>query len=180
MDPQDSVPYAEALRAHDDLDWLRQNVPGYSAAGDRFAAQAGFIGESPLRMDVPPLLEGIDLGPASPLERAQHLAAEAWGARHTWFLTNGASQGNGIATLAGRSLGETLVVQRSVHSSVIDGLVISGLRAAFVHPPSTPRSASPTGSPSRTSPKRSRSTRRQAPPNFAAYALDVRHRMASS
>ncbi|MET7365655.1 amino acid decarboxylase [Streptomyces sp. NPDC005566] len=32
------------------------------------------------------------------------------------------------------ALGRTLVVQRSVHSSVIDGLVLSGLKAAFVQP----------------------------------------------
>lgn len=32
------------------------------------------------------------------------------------------------------ALGRTLVVQRSVHSSVIDGLVLSGMDAVFVHP----------------------------------------------
>ncbi|WP_432040566.1 aminotransferase class I/II-fold pyridoxal phosphate-dependent enzyme [Streptomyces cucumeris] len=39
-----------------------------------------------------------------------------------------------MATLVTRSLGDTLIVQRSVHSSVIDGLVLSGQKAAFVHP----------------------------------------------
>ncbi|GAA3114014.1 aminotransferase class I/II-fold pyridoxal phosphate-dependent enzyme [Streptomyces rectiviolaceus] len=128
------APYADALRAYAEKDWLRLNVPGHSADAHRFGALADLVGSAPLALDVPPLLEGLDLGPDSPLERSLGLAAQAWGARRTWFLTNGASQGNRMATLAARGLGDTLVVQRSVHSSVIDGLVLSGLRAAFVQP----------------------------------------------
>ena len=37
---------------------------------------------------------------AAPYELARRLAADAWGARQTWFLTNGASQGNVAACLA--------------------------------------------------------------------------------
>ena len=36
----------------------------------------------------------------TPFEEAQRLAAEAWGARRTWWLVNGASQGNHVALLA--------------------------------------------------------------------------------
>ncbi|MFD8322556.1 aminotransferase class I/II-fold pyridoxal phosphate-dependent enzyme [Kitasatospora purpeofusca] len=131
---QSAAPYAEALTAHAREPWLRLNVPGHAADPDAFAELAAFTGEAQLRLDVPPLLDGLDLGPDSPRATALRLAAEAWGARRTWFLTNGASQGNRIAVMALRSLGECLVVQRSVHSSVVDGLVLSGLRAAFVQP----------------------------------------------
>jgi arginine/lysine/ornithine decarboxylase len=129
-----SAPYADALTAHARSPWLRLNVPGHAADPDAFAPLAAFAGEAQLGLDVPPLLDGVDLGPGSPRERALRLAAEAWGARRTWFLTNGASQGNRMATLALCTLGERLVVQRSVHSSVVDGLVLSGLSAAFVSP----------------------------------------------
>ncbi|WJY42465.1 PLP-dependent transferase [Streptomyces sp. P9-2B-2] len=131
---QHTAPYAEAVRAYAREDWLRLNVPGHSADPLRFEPLAQLVGEAPLRLDVPPLLDGIDLGAAGPMEQALDLAAQAWGARRTWFLTNGASQGNRIATLVSRALGNTLIVQRSVHSSVVDGLVLSGQRAAFVHP----------------------------------------------
>ncbi|MEU7642961.1 amino acid decarboxylase [Streptomyces sp. NPDC039016] len=131
---QHTAPYAEAVRTYAAQDWLRLNVPGHSADLSRFGPLAQLVGAAPLRMDVPPLLEGIDLGTGSPMTQALDLAAQAWGARRTWFLTNGASQGNRMATLVSRSFGETLIVQRSVHSSVIDGLVLSGQKAAFVHP----------------------------------------------
>lgn len=86
-------------------------------------------------MDIPALIEGIDAGvEPTPFEQAQALAAQAWGARRTWFLINGASQGNHVACLALAHLGGTVIVQRNVHSSTIDGLVLSGLRPSFAAP----------------------------------------------
>ena len=95
-------------------------------------------------MDIPMFTEGVDLpapdavGPGA-LEQAMILAADAWGARRTWFLTNGASQGNHVSCLALRALGTTAVVQRSVHTSVIDGAILAGLRLEFVQPSVDPR-----------------------------------------
>lgn len=126
------APYAEAVLGHAGRDWLRLNVPGHAAAPG--SDLAGFFGPRITALDFPPLLDGVDLGPDTPLDRALALAAEAWGARRTWFLTNGASQGNQIASMVAPALGRTLVVQRSVHSSVIDGLVLSGVDAVFVQP----------------------------------------------
>ena len=133
---QESAPYADAVREYAQRNWLRLNVPGH-AADHRSSSVGDLLGREMLALDFPPLLEGIDLGPApTPLDRAQALAAEAWGARRTYFLTDGASEGNRIAccALASLGLGDQLVVQRSVHSSVVDGLVLSGLRAGFVQP----------------------------------------------
>ncbi|MEU9706845.1 aminotransferase class I/II-fold pyridoxal phosphate-dependent enzyme [Streptomyces sp. NPDC047981] len=129
---QDVAPYADAVRTHAERAWLRLNVPGHAA--EAASPLARTFGPDLLTLDFPPLLEGLDLGTGTPMDRATELAAEAWGARRTWFLTNGASQGNQIASLVTPMLGRTLVVQRSVHSSVIDGLVLSGLKAAFVQP----------------------------------------------
>uniref|UniRef100_A0AAU2K368 PLP-dependent transferase n=1 Tax=Streptomyces sp. NBC_00049 TaxID=2903617 RepID=A0AAU2K368_9ACTN len=129
---QSRAPYAEALLAQAERDWLRLNVPGHAAeSGSRLA---DCFGSRITGLDFPPLLAGIDLGPDTPLDEALALAAQAWGARRTWFLTNGASQGNQIASMVAPALGRTLVVQRSVHSSVVDGLVLSGLDAVFVQP----------------------------------------------
>ena len=93
------------------------------------------VGDSALALDIPALIEGIDLGPEpTPWQQAQQLAAEAWGARRAWFLLNGASQGNHVACLALAHLGDEIVVQRTAHSSTVDGLIISGMRPRFVQP----------------------------------------------
>ena len=88
-----------------------------------------------LRNDVPSVTEGVDIGPEpTPFQQAQLLAAEAWGAKRTWFLINGASQGNHATWMALAHMGNQVVVQRNVHSSVIDGLVLNGMRPTFVAP----------------------------------------------
>lgn len=136
------APYAEALQAYADRDWLRLGVPGHQAhtqsvPGVR-SGLADLLGDRALALDVSVLIEGIDLrtggqGPA-PLDQARALAADAWGARRAWFLTNGASKGNLVTCLALRGMGRDMVVQRSVHSSVVDGMALAGLRGHFVQP----------------------------------------------
>ncbi|MFJ6983204.1 MULTISPECIES: aminotransferase class I/II-fold pyridoxal phosphate-dependent enzyme [unclassified Streptomyces] len=129
------APYADALLRHAAREPVSFMVPGHGATGDAFAAgQAEFLGERALAVDVTQLLDGIDLGRDSPRERAHRMAATAWGARRTWFLTNGSSQGNRLAALAVSQLGDGIVVQRSVHSSVVDGIVLAGLRPSWVLP----------------------------------------------
>src|SRR3954454_23675003 len=132
---QSSSPYADALRAYADAGWLRLGVPGHrgNAAGAPGIADA--FGDETVDLDISPMIEGIDKGERpTPLDQSLALAAAAWGAKRTWFLTNGASQGNLIAIVALRQLGREIVVQRSVHSSVVDGLALSGLDATFVLP----------------------------------------------
>jgi lysine decarboxylase len=132
---QDSTPYVDALLAYADRDPGRFQVPGHKAGAGADPALRALVGETGLRNDVPSITEGVDIGPEpTPFQQAQILAAEAWGARRTWFLVNGASQGNHAACLALAHTGAELVVQRNVHSSVIDGLVMSGMRPAFVAP----------------------------------------------
>jgi lysine decarboxylase len=80
-------------------------------------------------------MQGIDLGPSpTAFESAQALAARAWSARRSWFLVNGASQGNHAACLALSHLGKRVIVQRNVHSSTVDGLILAGLEPTFVAP----------------------------------------------
>lgn len=132
---QDSTPYVDALLAYSELDPGRFQVPGHKGGAGADPAMRELIGEVGLRNDIPSVTEGVDIGPEpTPFQRAQLLAAEAWGARRSWFLVNGASQGNHTACMALAHSGNRVVVQRNVHSSVIDGLVLSGMRPTFVAP----------------------------------------------
>jgi arginine decarboxylase len=132
---QASAPYADALLTTAGRDILRLGVPGHQESQTAQPGLMDFLGEQALRMDIPQLTPGIDFGGfPTPYDLSTQLAAEAWGARRTWFLTNGASIGNLVACLSLRGLGTKVVLQRSVHSSVIDGLAMSGLDATFVYP----------------------------------------------
>ena len=131
------MPYADAVRRHAARDTLRLNVPGHSADKGAAPDLMDFYGEELLKRDLTPLLDGLDMGPGSPLAQAQQLAAEAWGARRTWFLTNGASQANRITALTLGSFGrpdQPVMVQRSAHSSFIDGIILGGILPVFMQP----------------------------------------------
>jgi lysine decarboxylase len=130
------TPYLDALREYAERGPGRFHVPGHKGGPAADPAFAETVGERALALDVPALTRGVDVGvEPTPFQRAQVVAAEVWGALRTWFLINGASQGNHVAclTLAHAEDGE-VVVQRNVHSSTIDGLVLSGLRPTFVQP----------------------------------------------
>jgi lysine decarboxylase len=138
---QDQVPYVDALREHASRDPARLTVPGHKGGLGADPALRDAIGQKALDMDLPALIEGIDVGPFedNPFEQAQRLAAEAWGATRTWFLVGGASQGNHAACLAVRHWGQSIVMQRNVHSSAIDGSVLGDLRPTFIAPEIDPK-----------------------------------------
>lgn len=139
---QSTAPYADAIRALGAEDWQRFHVPAHQGSADHAPGLADVVGAEALRIDFPMLFSGIDQenwrmidhSRETPIVRAQALAAEAWGAARTWFITNGASGGNHIATTVVRGLGREFVLQRSVHSSVIDGVIHAELRPHFLHP----------------------------------------------
>ena len=132
---ESKAPYLEALRAYAGRRPGRFHVPGHKGGPGADPELREALGDAALALDIPALIEGIDLGPEpTPWQQAQQLAAEAWGARRAWFLLNGASQGNQVACLALAHLGDEIVLQRTAHSSTVDGLIMSGLRPHFVQP----------------------------------------------
>jgi arginine decarboxylase len=144
MSDQSQAPYLDAVVSYVARNPGRFHIPGHKGTGaDPALIEA--LGEAAILHDVPPSIEGIDVGPEpTPFQLAQGLAAEAWGAERSWFLVNGASGGNhAICMTLAHATGELItgpadrggvVVQRNVHSSIIDGLVLSGLRPTFVAP----------------------------------------------
>jgi arginine decarboxylase len=132
---QDATPFVDALLAYAAREPGRFQVPGHKGGAGADPKLRELVGEAGLRNDIPSVTEGVDIGPEpTPFQEAQLLAASAWGAARTWFLMNGASQGNHTTCLALAHYGNQVVVQRNVHSSVIDGLVLSGMRPTFVSP----------------------------------------------
>lgn len=137
---QSDVPYADAVRSLAAIDWVHIHVPAHHGVVTNAPGVASIVGEQAMRMDKPMMFSSIDQdswrmsnpGKPTPISLSLRLAAEAWGARRAWFLTNGASSGNHIATMVARVLGQEAIVQRSAHSSVIDGIAHSGLNSHFI------------------------------------------------
>jgi arginine decarboxylase len=132
---QSDTPYLDALRADAARDPGRFHVPGHKGGAGADPGLVEAIGERVFGLDIPALTHGIDVGDEpTPFHEAQSLAAEIWGARRTWWLVNGASQGNHVAMLTLGHRGHSVVTQRNAHSSTVDALIMSGLRPTFVSP----------------------------------------------
>jgi arginine decarboxylase len=131
---QPVAPYLDAVVAVGFRGSTRFHVPGHKGGDGADPALRAAYGDRVFKLDLPADIEGIDLGTVNHFLRAEALAAEAYGAARSWFLTNGATQGNHALCLAVAPLGAEVVMQRNSHASVIDGLVLSGGRPSFVAP----------------------------------------------
>ena len=121
-------PYLDALRAYAARSPGRFHVPGHKggAAADPVIAEA--FGERALRLDIPALTEGIDAGPEpTPFQRAQELAARGLGRRAHLVPDQRRLAGQPRGLPGARAVRRaSVVVQRNVHSSTIDGLSCPG------------------------------------------------------
>src|SRR3954465_12376372 len=123
---QPNAPYLEAVVAYAFRAPARYHVPGHKGGPGADPGLRKAIGTDALAADAPQDIHGIDLGPSpTPYERAEGLAAAAFGAERSWFLTNGATQGNHVLCLALAPLGARVVAQRNSHTSIVDGPVPS-------------------------------------------------------
>jgi arginine decarboxylase len=130
-----TAPYLEAIVSYGFRGSVRFHVPGHKGGPGADPGLRSAIGERALALDICQDIEGIDTGPApTPYQRAEELAALAYGAGQTWFLTNGATQGNHALCLTLAKPGQHVLVQRNSHASIVDGLVLSGGIASFVTP----------------------------------------------
>src|SRR6202007_1750187 len=72
------------------------------------------------------------LEPPGPLREAQQLAAQAYGSRHTYFVTNGTSTANKIITQAVVAPGDIVLLDRNCHQSHHYGMLLAGANVVYL------------------------------------------------
>jgi arginine decarboxylase len=77
---------------------------------------------------------GLDslLQPHGPIKKAQELAARAFGAKRTYFVTNGTSTANKIVVQALVKPGDIILVDRDCHKSHHYGMVLAGAYVCYL------------------------------------------------
>ncbi len=132
---QSAAPLFDALTRHVNSQSLSFHVPGHK--GGTAAAQELLRawGDRFLSYDLTELDHLDDLhAPGGVIAEAEALAAEAFGAAHTFFLTAGATAGIIAGILATTLPEDKVIVPRNVHRSVIGGLALAGATPVFLHP----------------------------------------------
>lgn len=93
-----------------------------------------FYGEHIFMAETSATVGGLDslLSPTGTLREAQDAAARAFGAKATYFATNGTSTSNKIVVQAVCRPGDIVLIDRDCHQSHHYGLVISGARPVYL------------------------------------------------
>lgn len=94
-----------------------------------------FVGQNTFLLDsnAPRGLDTLSK-PTGVIKEAQALAAEAFGADHAFFLTNGTTGGIIAMIMATCRASEKIILPRNVHKSIINALIFSGAVPIFVKP----------------------------------------------
>ncbi|MBS0484585.1 MAG: aminotransferase class I/II-fold pyridoxal phosphate-dependent enzyme [Proteobacteria bacterium] len=93
-----------------------------------------FIGEHIFRADLSvsvPMLDSL-MEPTGVIAEAQKIAAKAFGARRTFFATNGTSTANKVIFQTLLAPGNKLLLDRNCHKSVHHGVVLSGAHPIYL------------------------------------------------
>ncbi|HMJ49127.1 MAG TPA: aminotransferase class I/II-fold pyridoxal phosphate-dependent enzyme [Burkholderiales bacterium] len=93
-----------------------------------------FIGEHVFDADLSvsvPMLDSL-MQPSGVILEAQKIAAKAFGARRTFFATNGTSTANKVIFQTLIAPGEKLLLDRNCHKSVHHGVVLSGAHPVYL------------------------------------------------
>ncbi|MDQ2865895.1 MAG: aminotransferase class I/II-fold pyridoxal phosphate-dependent enzyme [Candidatus Eremiobacteraeota bacterium] len=132
---QTKTPYFQALLEYVDSGVQPFHTPGHMQGHGMDSAFREFIGDNICAIDLTPM-PGIDdlLQPLESIKEAQELAAEAYGADHTFFLINGSTSGNQCMMMAAVNPGDKIAVPRNSHKSMLGGLVMSGAEPVYMQP----------------------------------------------
>lgn len=132
---QNETPLFNALMEYVNRDTLPFHVPGHKKGIGIDSKFKEFIGDNPFKIDVTvfKLVDSLH-HPNGPIKKAQELAADAYGAKASFFSIHGTSGAIQAMILSVVKDGDKIIVPRNVHKSVTSGIILSGAIPIFVEP----------------------------------------------
>jgi len=133
------TPFYDALKNYVWMAKDQWHTPGHSS-GESLRGSAWvndfyeFMGEHVFDADLSvsvPMLDSL-MEPKGVIGEAQAMAAKAFGARRTYFATNGTSTANKVIFQTLLAPGEKLLLDRNCHKSVHHGVVLSGAHPIYL------------------------------------------------
>jgi arginine decarboxylase len=133
------TPFTDQLKSYVWMAKDQWHTPGHSSGeslrgspwvNDFYEFMGEHVFDADLSVSVPMLDSLMD--PKGVILEAQALAAKAFGARRTFFATNGTSTANKVIFQTLLAPGEKLLLDRNCHKSVHHGVVLSGAHPIYL------------------------------------------------
>ena len=129
------TPLFDALLKHRNRHPVQFHIPGHKKGHGMDPAFREFVGDNVLSIDLINIAPLDDLhSPKGVIAQAQKLAAEAFGADHTFFSVQGTSGAIMTMILTVVGPGDKIIVPRNVHKSIMSAIVFAGAIPIFIHP----------------------------------------------
>lgn len=132
---QDQAPLLSAMTNYV-ADQVRPfHTPGHKQGKGMHPALATILGQEALALDLALMHELDDLHePHGCIRDAEELAADLYGAEHSFFVINGTTGGIYAMILAVAGPGDLVIVPRNAHRSIIGGIILAGALPVFMQP----------------------------------------------
>ncbi len=130
------APIVEALKEAYENPTYQFHIPGHTKGNGSLPEFKKLIGARALSIDTTDEFDNLGtLHPATgPIKEAQELAANAFGAKKTFFLLNGSTAGNLALAMGLTKKGQRILTNRNCHRSVLTGMIISGAEPLWLIP----------------------------------------------
>ncbi|UOR10710.1 aminotransferase class I/II-fold pyridoxal phosphate-dependent enzyme [Halobacillus amylolyticus] len=135
MDAEQKVtPLYDALVELKDKESISFHVPGHKF-GELFSKKGKKQFQSILEIDATEIAGLDDLHAADGvIQKAQNLTSQFFKSSQSYFLVGGTTSGNLAAVMAVCRPGDTVLVQRNCHKSIVHGLELAGAKPVFLMP----------------------------------------------
>lgn len=131
---QEHAPVLEALEKMKRARLVPFDVPGHKR-GRGNVELTDFLGEKCLSVDVNSMKMLDNLcHPVSIIRDAEMLAAEAFGAKHAFFMVGGTTSAVQAMVMTACKRGDKIIIPRNVHRSAINAMILCGAIPVYVNP----------------------------------------------
>ncbi|MCX7716642.1 MAG: aminotransferase class I/II-fold pyridoxal phosphate-dependent enzyme, partial [Endomicrobia bacterium] len=132
---QNSTPLLDTLLKHAQNKVVSFHTPGHKNGAGIINKLKDFTKRNVYYLDVTVFPEVDSLhDPTSCIKLAQELAAKAYGSKYAFFLVNGSTVGNISMLLSACEPGDSVILSRTCHKSVLAGIIISGVWPIWIQP----------------------------------------------
>lgn len=131
---QSRMPIYEALVNFKKERVVPFDVPGHKH-GKGNPELTEFLGQKCMSVDVNSMKPLDNLcHPISVIKEAEELAADAFGAKHAFFMVGGTTSAVQSMIMASVKAGEKIIMPRNVHRSAINAMILTGAIPIYVNP----------------------------------------------
>ncbi|MBI3291762.1 MAG: aminotransferase class I/II-fold pyridoxal phosphate-dependent enzyme [Elusimicrobia bacterium] len=135
MKGQAKTPLLDTLLCHAKRRVVSFHTPGHKNGRGIDPVLRRFTGRAVYSMDVTVFPEVDSLhDPVSSIKKAQALMARAYGVEHSFFLVNGSTVGNIAMFLAACNPGDSVILSRNAHKSIVSAIILSGVWPIWIQP----------------------------------------------